>query len=97
MGLFYRVPDDLKNLELMISGLAQHVAGAGTFTPPGLVEELSEEVSQEAARVRSRLNSAGRNEDIRKLRRHVLNTARFMDNRLYNKLFTPFIDSILPK
>ena len=38
MGLFSRFPEDLKELEAKLSGLAVHVAGlnSGT-TPPGLV------------------------------------------------------------
>jgi hypothetical protein len=95
MGLFYRVPEDLKQLETMIGSLALFFANRGT--PQGLIDETAAEVAQEAARARSRLQSEGRYDEIRKLRKCVLKTWSVMDNRPYNRVFIPFIDRILPK
>lgn len=96
MGIFYRVPDDLKHLESEIQRLAG-LFEEGALMPPELVQEISDEVAREASQARARLIARGHESDLRKFRRRVLNSAKFMDTLRYNKVFLPYIDTILPR
>ncbi|MGW4461627.1 hypothetical protein [Micromonospora sp. NBC_01796] len=96
MGLFNRVPEDLKEFEDKVQGLAGHMGGLRFGTPAGLVRELSAEVTQEAALLRARLTAQGREKDLKTLRKAILSNGKFLDNGTYNHLFYPFVKSILP-
>jgi hypothetical protein len=93
MGLFYKVPDDLKTLDSLIGGMAQEVAirGKGYGTPGFLEDHYIPEIQREWADAQARLWSAGRDADLKALRKHVLRVAGFMDNAPYNHVFRPTI------
>ncbi|MBE1492386.1 hypothetical protein [Plantactinospora soyae] len=97
MGLFNRVPADLKYFEDKVQSLAGQMGGLRFgASPPGLVQELAAEVRQEAVRLRVRLTAEGRQGDLKTLRKAILSNGRFLDNGTYNHVFYPFVESIFP-
>ncbi len=95
MALFYKVPPDLAPTYRLVQGIQGHIAGLGKFTPPGLVEELMPEVVAELQAARSRLNSEGRQKDLKAFKKYVLKVGGFMDNAPYNKVFYPMVNENL--
>ncbi len=98
MGLFYRTPTDLKDLENCMMALAQEIAirGKGYGTPGFLEEELQPTVIRSWTEARERLAAEGRSDDLKRLRKSVLKTGTFMDNGPYNHVFRPLILEICP-
>jgi hypothetical protein len=96
MGLFYTVPNDLQDLDVNVNSLIHLIAGAGDYTPPGLLEERMPEVSADFAAEIIRLRSQGRGEEVKRYKKHLLKTAAFMDNYRYNKVFYPWIKGLIP-
>jgi len=95
MALFYKVPPDLESTYRLIEGIQGHIAGLGKFTPPGLVEELMPEVVAGLQAARSRLNSEGRQKDLKAFKKYVLKVGSAMDNAPYNKVFYPMVNENL--
>jgi hypothetical protein len=98
MGLFYKVPQDLKSLESLIMAMGQEIASRGKgYGTPGLLEqEYIPEVSRQWSENRVRLTNEGREGELAGLRKHVLKVGTFMDNAAYNRGFRPIVLETCP-
>ena len=92
MGLFYKTPTDLKQLESMVLAVGQQIAmiGKGIDTGPVLQDMLPDVVAlmrQEC----NRLVAEGRENELKALQKHLLSVGRYMDNGPYNRMYAPFV------
>ncbi|WP_156754148.1 hypothetical protein [Actinokineospora pegani] len=94
---FYRVPHDLKHFEHEIDQLAKLMDGLVGGAAPAAVAAARDEVTRLSINVRARLAAQDRLGDLRRFRRRVLRSAEFMDRDLYEKVFVPYVETILPK
>lgn len=92
MGFFYKLPDDLKQLESMVLAVGQEMAafGKGSGRPEILEDMLPDTVSLMQSES-SRLFADGRSKDLKELRKHLLSVGKYMDNTSYNRLYYPFV------
>lgn len=94
MGLFYRVPADLEDVNGRVQHLLHVIAGAGESTPPGMLEDIMPEVSAELVAAMNRLRAEGRADEVKRYKKHVMKVATFMDNGHYNHVFYPWIKNL---
>lgn len=92
MGLFYNVPNDLKNLESMVMAVGQEMAmqGKGYDTSAILADMMPDTISLMRSES-ARLAREGRAKDLAQLKKHLLGVGKFMDNAPYNRMFAPFV------
>jgi hypothetical protein len=96
MGLFYKTPEDLKQVETLVLAAGQQMALMGKgYGNPGLLDELAAEATAAATAARDRLMAEGRDKDLKAFRKHLLSVGGYMDNAPYNQLFMPFVNQSL--
>ena len=96
MGFFYKLPDDLRELEGLVSRVAVEIAMVGKgLETPGYLDEMMPEVVDAMRSTRERLLISGREADLRSFRKHVLSKWRAMDNGPYNSMFFPLVTEYL--
>jgi hypothetical protein len=97
MGLFYKTPPELESTFRAVMGLAGEIAirGKGHGTPGYLEQELLPRAIAETQAARTRLLAAGRAQDLKRFRKHLLSVGGFMDNGPYNRMFLPFVNEHL--
>lgn len=93
MGLFYRVPADLEDIDGRVQHLLMTIA-EGDRSTPGMLEDIMPEVSAELVAAMNRLRAEGRADEVKRYKKHLMKVATFMDNSLYNHVFYPWIKNL---
>lgn len=92
MGLFYKTPNDLKELESLVLAVGQEMDAMGRGR--GNAAVLDQVLLETTARMhteRDRLLAGGRNGDLKAFRKHLLSVGKFMDNGPYNQMYEPWL------
>lgn len=92
MGLFYKTPVDLKQLESMVLAVGQQMAlmGKGLDTA-AVLEDMLPDTVELMQRESARLIAAGREKELKVFRKNLLSVGKYMDNGPYNRMFAPFV------
>jgi len=92
MGLFYKTPADLKELESLILAVGREMAAMGRGVGnPAVLDEMLLETTARMHSERDRLLSGGRASDLKAFRKHLMSAGTFMDNAPYNQLYEPWL------